>query len=104
MKTREKILLYCQRNNIEAKDFAAAVGESKQNWSKMVTGKSRITIDVLLQIRKVYRDIDMNALLDEDESEIIVAESKSTYGKDDYKAKLADDMRKIIKQLEKYTK
>ncbi len=104
METREKILLYYTRNNIPAQEFAEAVGVSKQTLSKMITGKNRVTIDVLLGIRKVYRDIDMNALLDENESEFIVAESKAPYGNDNFKAKLSEDLKKVIKQLEKYTK
>lgn len=103
METREKILLYCKRNNISAGKFAESVGESKQNWSKMSTGKTRITIDVLINIRKVYPDIDFNSLLDEDTQDFLVAESKAEYGTDEYKKKLSDEVKKVIKQLEKFT-
>ena len=103
METREKILLYYTRKNIAAQEFAESVGVSKQTFSKMITGKNRITIDVLEAIRKVYKDIDMNALLDEDQSDFVVAEGHN-YGNDDFKNKLSGDLKKVIKQLEKYTK
>lgn len=104
METREKILLYYTRKNIAAQEFAESVGVSKQTFSKMITGKNRITIDVLEAIRKVYKDIDMNALLDEDQSDFVIAESQANYGNDDFKNKLSGDLKKVIKQLEKYTK
>ncbi len=104
METREKILLYYTRKNIAAQEFAESVGVSKQTLSKMITGKNRITIDVLEGIRKVYKDIDMNALLDEDQSDFVIVESRADYGADEFSKKLSDDLKKVIKQLEKYTR
>jgi transcriptional regulator with XRE-family HTH domain len=102
MKISDKISLYCRVKNIKIQEFAASVGESKQNFSNMMKGKARFTENVLKNIRKNYTDIDLNNLLDDDIDEMPIKEDIAKYGDDFFRKKLSKDINKAIKLLEAY--
>lgn len=104
MNIKEKINMYCSEKNISQADFARSVNESPQNFSAMITGKSRMNINTLLLIKETHPEIDLNRLLDEKENDycFVVSESPSTYGNNEFKKRLSDDIAKAIQLLERY--
>lgn len=105
MNINYKILKYLEDEGISAPDFYNKVGMSKQQWSQTLKGKSNFTVESIKKMKTYYPDLDLNKLLDDTQEDfLIVAEARAQYGKDDFTEKLSSDLKKVIKQLEKYTK
>lgn len=105
MKISEKILKFLESEGIDPPIFYNKVGMSRQQWSQTIKGKSNFTVDVIRKIKFFYPDFDLNRLLDDNQEDyLIVAEERAQYGKDEFTDKLSQDLKKVIKQLEKYIK
>ena len=105
MTISEKILKFLENEGIDPPVFYNKVGMSRQQWSQTIKGKSNFTTDVIKKIKSFYPNLDLNKLLDDNQEEyLLVAEERAQYGKDDFTDQLSSDLKKVIKQLEKYTK
>ena len=105
MTISEKILKFLESEGIDPPVFYSKVGMSRQLWSQTSKGKSNFTTDVIKKIKSFYPNLDLNKLLDDNQEEyLLVAEERAQYGKDDFTDQLSSDLKKVIKQLEKYTK
>ena len=105
MNIRDKIKSYCAENNISVAQFARSVNETPQNLNSMLSGKSRLNADILKSIRTHHPSIDLNRLLDDEENDYyFVAENRTEYGESEFDKRLAKDISKVIKILERYQK
>lgn len=105
MTISEKILKFLEDEGIDPPIFYNKVGMSRQQWSQTTKGKSNFTVDVIKKIKSFYPDLDLNKLMDDSQDDyLFVAEERAQYGKEEFTEKLSSDLKKVIKQLEKYTK
>lgn len=103
MNISDKILKYLEDEGIDAPIFYNNVGMSRQQWSQTLKGKSNFTLESIKKMKISYPDLDLNKLLDDtQDGYLVIAEDRAKYRKDDFTEKLSQDLKKVIKQLEKY--
>lgn len=102
MTIRDKIKMYCSEHKISVAEFARSVNETPQNLNSMLSGKSRMNADILVQIRREHPGIDLNRLLDDTQNDyFFISEPLAEYG-DEFKKRLSEDARKVIQMMERY--
>jgi transcriptional regulator with XRE-family HTH domain len=98
MKTNKKISQYFNEKDISQAEIAESYGGSPQNISNILNRESgKVPFEFLVWIAENYPDLDINALLQEENDNYIIRESKSEYAKLPVsKDEILNEMSKIL--------